>query len=187
MWSSRSPNVTLFLQLCKTSCGTRTDIPHVFFSFCDSACSNCLHPFSLPLSYFSLFSYPPCHLLCLSPSQIWLITWQWTTSPSRSSCWPLAWPRPGSEASPHLLLRCGGATWSRRSLWRLLCSCSVVTDRCTHTFPLFNRNSVELEKLFGPDVKFSGSLKEAWTTNNATYLIGTSCFIWNHWMFLTTH
>lgn len=39
-------DVTLFLQLQKTSCEGRTDIPHMFFSFCDSVCSNCLHPFS---------------------------------------------------------------------------------------------------------------------------------------------
>lgn len=70
MWSSRSPNVTLFLQLCKTSCGTRTDIPHVFFSFCDSACSNCLHPFPLPLIFFIVLLPPLSSPLSVSLSDL---------------------------------------------------------------------------------------------------------------------
>lgn len=154
---SRSPDVTLFLQLRKTSCKRGTDIPHMFFSFCDSVCSNCLHPFSCLAHIFHslpLFPYLPS---ISSPSpfvslpQTSLITWQWTTSPSRSSCWPLAWPRPESEVSPHLRPRCGGATWSLRSPWRLLCSCFVATDQCTPITsypPGFNTNSVERDKLF---------------------------------------
>lgn len=54
---SPSPNVTLFLQLCKTSCRTGTDIPHMFFDFCDSVCSNYLHPLSC-LSH-TFHSSPP--------------------------------------------------------------------------------------------------------------------------------
>lgn len=68
-WISHSPYVTLFLQLCKTSCKRRTDIPHVFFRFCDSVCSNCLHPSSCFSHIFH--SLPPLaisRLSLLSPS-----------------------------------------------------------------------------------------------------------------------
>lgn len=148
-WIFSSADVTLFLQLCKTSGKRRTDIPHVFFSFCDSVCSNCLHPSSCFSHIFHCL--PPPSISCpsppspslspslstVSPSQTWLITWPWMTSPSRSSCWPLGWPQPALEASRHLQLHSGGAAWSWHSLWRLLCSCPVLTDQCTraHTLP----------------------------------------------------
>lgn len=104
-------------------------------------CSNCLRPFPAVSPIFVISHPSP---LCLSPSQTWPITWQWTTSSSRSSCWLLAWLQPGSEVSSHQLLLCGGATWSRHSQWCSLCSCFVVTDQWishTHlTFSPFNRN-----------------------------------------------
>ena len=140
-WVSHSPDVTLFLQLCKTSCIRRTDIPHMFFSFCDSVSLivSIFPPASLIFFILWLLSLSPIHLLrlylCLSPSQTLLITWQWKTSPSRSSCWPLGWPLLASEASPHLRLRPWGATWSSRSLWHLLFSRYITTDQCTHTLP----------------------------------------------------
>ena len=135
----------------------------MFFDFCDSVCSNCLHPFSC-LSH-TFHSSPPLAISHPSPpsvslSQTLLITWQWMTSPSRSSCWPLAWPLPESEASPHLRLRCGAAAWSRRSSPCLLCSCSVATDHCTLPSRLWNVTN--FLKVPVPDVKFSGSLNEAW-------------------------
>lgn len=147
-WVSPSPNVTLFLQLRKTSCKGRTDIPHMFLCFGDSVCSNCLHPFSC-FSHIFHSSFASSHYLssislvsCLSPAQILTITWRWTTSPSRSSCWPLGCPQLESEAPRHLQLLCRAATWFQRCLWRSLCSCFVTTDQCTHQlFPLkFNTN-----------------------------------------------
>lgn len=94
-------------------------------------------PASLIFFILCLLLLSLVYLFCLrlSPSQTLLITLQWTTSPSRSSCWPLGWPRPASEASPRPLLRSGGVTWSRRSLWCSPCSWFVTTDRCTHTLP----------------------------------------------------
>lgn len=67
-WVSRSTNVTLFLQLRKTSCKGRTDIPHMFFSFCDSVCSNYLHPFSCFSHIFH--SLPPLTISYLSVSSL---------------------------------------------------------------------------------------------------------------------
>lgn len=103
----------LLLQLQKSFSSMRTDLPHVC-CFCDCILA------------------PPWHIFHCPSSQTWPITWWWMTSPSRSSCWLLAWPRPGSEARPHLLLSCGGATLSRHSPWWFLFSCFVVTDQRTH-------------------------------------------------------
>ena len=186
-WISPSPNVTLFEQLWETSCRRGTDIPHVFFSFCDRVSSNCLHPLLLFLSCFPFFCLLSLsHLsasVCLSRPQISLITWQWKTSPSRSSCWPPGWPQPAWEASPRPRLRSGGATWSWRSLWRSLCSCYVSTDLCTHTLPspLYLRIQYKLCETW----KTVAHRKEAWTAEIGTFLLrrlrkNLFCFIKNH-------
>lgn len=104
----------------------------MFFSFCDSVCSNCLHPFSgishifFIVRLISASVYPS--------SQTLLITWQWMTSPSRSSCWPLVWPQPESAAALRLQLLCGAATLVQRYLWcSQCCCCFATTDPCTYT------------------------------------------------------
>lgn len=113
----------LFLQLWKPFCSVGTDLSRVC-CFCDCILAT---PVFLSLSLFFL---APCDVLLHRPSsQTWPITWWWMTSLSRSSCWLLAWPRPGWEARPRLLLSCGGATWSRHSLPWLLCSALFITDQ----------------------------------------------------------
>lgn len=110
----------LFLQLWKPFCSVGTDLSRVLLLWLYFS------PVFLSLS----FSLAPCDVFLHCPSsQTWPITWWWMTSLSRSSCWLLAWPRPGSEARPRLLLSCGGATWSRHCLPWLLCSAFLVTDQ----------------------------------------------------------
>lgn len=186
----------LFLQLCKTSCRTRTDIPHMFFCFSDRfvLIVSILFPCLSHICHCSTSHPSP---LCLSPSQTWLITWQWTTSSSRSSCWLLAWPQLESEASPHQLLLCGGATWCRHSQWCSLCSCFVITDQwilqARITFSPFNRNwgTGETFRNFCSQCKVQWLIKGA-VYNKRCYISywlskKLFCLIQNHWMFSTTY
>lgn len=176
-----SPNVTLFLQLCQTSCRKMTDM--CFSAFVAAFISNCLF-FFLLRSYFSFFHLPSLssvHLL-----RLWL-----RLSPSLDLSDNLAmddFTFQEQLLTPRLATAgMGGVSSLAAPLWRsylvpilsLMLSLFPVYPHWPmhshHLFPLgFSTKCVECDKpFFGilvPDIKFSGSAEDAWTTENATFL-----------------
>lgn len=114
------PIVALFLQLFRTSCNSETDV-----CFSTFVCF-----FFLTVCLFSLLIFHPS---ILSPSQTFLITWRWRTSPSRSSCWPLGWPQLEQEVFLRLQLHSGGASQFRSCLRHWFCFSFGITDPWTST------------------------------------------------------
>lgn len=184
---SRSPNVTLFLQLCKTLCKTRTDIPHMFFSFSDSVGSNCLHPFScLSHIFHSLPPFAISHPSLPSPSVSLSDLADNLAMDDFTFQEQLLTPRLATAGV-------GGVSSPAAPLWRsylvpalpvtlallLLCHQWPVRSHAPITsLPLgFNTNSVERDKLF---LKFSSSSKEAWMTKTLHFSLSVSarsCFV----------
>lgn len=112
---------------------------HVF-QLCDNLGSKCLHPshlffHSLPSPTHLRRPIPIFHLLT---SQTSPITWQWMTSPSRSSFWHLGWPQLELDTSLRLGLPWRASTWSWWSLSVCVSFFCVTTDHlpcaltCTH-------------------------------------------------------
>lgn len=187
----------LFLQLCKTSCRTRTDIPHMFFCLSDCFVLTVSVLFPLPLPYLSLFYLPSISPLSVSLSDLAdnlamddFIFQEQLLTPR------LATAGVGGVLSPAPPLWKSDLIPTFPVMLTLLLLCGhwpVNFARSPHIFPIQQklRNGRNVFETSGPNVKFNGSLKELCTTDNATFLIGLArscfCFNQNHWMFSATH
>lgn len=115
---------------CFYSCGT-AGMPHMFFAYLFCILQPCLFYYFPPFLFIPAhLSHPLPPLLCPFPPQTWLTTCRWTTSPSRSSCWPLAWPRLGWAESPQQPLSRWDAGCPPSPWCCFCCYCFVNTDSC---------------------------------------------------------